>query len=369
MDQDPDHMDQNPEHKDQNPEHKDQKFDLLSTIEYGGCSSKLPAGLLSEVLKEFPVATDPNLLVDVNTHDDAGVYRINDETALIFTTDFFPPICSDPYEFGEIAAANALSDVYAMGGKPLLALNLMMFSREKIPMEAFGEILKGGNEKVRESGALIVGGHTIDDHPPKYGLAVIGTVHPDRLITNAGAQPGDQLVLTKYIGTGALVSGQKNGLARGDQYRSALEQMKHLNKYGAELAVKYGVSGMTDMTGFGLAGHALKMAQASRVSFRIQTTRIPLLPGAYGIFEKGSIPGATFRNLEFTGKSVHYTRHVDYSLKMLCHDAQTSGGLLMSVNPDHCSALIEEINHTDPSAGAVLVGEVVPESPRTLYFE
>jgi len=362
-------MDQDSQPMDQDPEAMDQKFDLLSTIEYGGCSSKLPAGLLSEVLKEFPVATDPNLLVDVNTHDDAGVYRINDETALIFTTDFFPPICSDPFEFGEIAAANALSDVYAMGGSPLMALNLMMFSQEKIPMEVFGEILKGGNEKVRESGALIVGGHTINDHPPKYGLAVIGTVHPDRLITNAGAKPGDQLVLTKRIGTGALVSGQKNGLANEDQYRSALEQMKHLNKYGAELAVKYGVSGMTDMTGFGLAGHALKMAEASQASFRIKTAKIPLLPGAFEIFEKGSIPGATFRNLEFTGEKVHCTRNVDYSMKMLCHDAQTSGGLLMSVNPDHSISLTEEINRIDPAAGAAIVGEVVPESPRTLYFE
>jgi len=347
----------------------DQKFDLLSTIDYGGCSSKLPAGLLSEVLKELPVAMDPNLLVDVNTHDDAGVYRINGETALIFTTDFFPPVCSDPFEFGEIAAANALSDVYAMGGKPLLALNLMMFSQEKIPMEAFGEILKGGNEKVREAGALIVGGHTIDDHPPKYGLAVLGTVHPDRLITNAGAKQGDQLVLTKSIGTGALVSGQKNGLASENDYRRALEQMKHLNKYGAEAAAKFRVSGMTDVTGFGLAGHALKMAEASQVSFRIHTSKVPLLPGAFEIFEKGSIPGATFRNLEFTGEKVHFTRTVDYNQKMLCHDAQTSGGLLMSVNPDHTEKLVEEINQTDPGAGASVIGEVLPESPRLLYFE
>jgi selenide,water dikinase len=347
----------------------DQKFDLLSTIEYGGCSSKLPAGLLAEVLREFPLATDPNLLVDVDTHDDAGVYKINGETALIFTTDFFPPICSDPFEFGEIAAANALSDVYAMGGKPLMALNLMMFSQEKIPLNVFGEILKGGNKKVREAGALIVGGHTIDDHPPKYGLAVVGTVHPDQLITNAGASPGDRLVLTKRIGTGALVSGQKNGLAQPEAYREALEQMKHLNKIGAEIAVKFGVQGMTDVTGFGLAGHALKMAQASQVSFRIRTSEIPLLQEAYDIFEKGSIPGATFRNLEFTGDQVHYTRDVDYNLKMLYHDAQTSGGLLLSVNPDHASKLVKEINAQDPDSGATVIGEVLPESPRTLYME
>ncbi|MCK5067013.1 MAG: selenide, water dikinase SelD [Bacteroidales bacterium] len=345
------------------------KFDLLSTIEYGGCSAKLPAGLLSEVLSKLPVSTDPRLLVDVDTHDDAGVYKINNDTALIFTTDFFPPICSDAYEFGEIAAANALSDVYAMGGAPLVALNLMMFSQEKIPLEVFGEILRGGHDKVSEAGALVVGGHTIDDHPPKFGLAVIGTIHPDKLITNAGALPGDLLVLTKSIGTGALVSGMKNGLCSQTEYNRALEQMKQLNRRGAELAVKYRVSGMTDITGFGLAGHAMKMAEASKVSFRMRTAQIPLLPGAYQVFEKGSIPGATFRNLEFTGPQVHFTRGVEYNLKMLVHDAQTSGGLLMSVNPDHAGQLVQELNDLDPSGGGVIIGEVLMKSPRTLYFE
>jgi selenide,water dikinase len=344
-------------------------FDLLSTVEYGGCSAKLPAGLLSEVLSKLPLSADPRLLVDVNTHDDAGVYKINEETALIFTTDFFPPICSDAKEFGEIAAANALSDVYAMGGTPLMALNLMMFSQEKIPMEVFGEILSGGQQKVSEAGALVVGGHTIDDHPPKFGLAVLGTVHPDKLISNAGALPGDLLVLTKSIGTGALVSGMKNGICSQTDYRRALEQMKHLNRIGAELAVKYGVGGMTDITGFGMAGHALKMAEASQVSFRLKTSQIPLLPGAYQVFEKGSIPGASFRNLEFTGTQINFTRGVDYNLKMLVHDAQTSGGLLMSVNPDHAHQLVQELNDLDPTAGGSIVGEVLMKSPRSIYFE
>ena len=345
------------------------KFDLLSTIDNGGCSAKLPAGLLSEVLKEFPISTDPNLLVDVNTHDDAGVYRINKETALIFTTDFFPPICSDPFEFGEIAAANAMSDVYAMGGKPLMALNLMMFSHEQIPLEVFGEILKGGNKKVNEAGAIIVGGHTIDDHPPKYGLAVIGTIHPEVLVTNAGAMPGDQLVITKSIGTGALVSGKKNGLTDQEDYQRGLVQMKQLNQHGSEVAVKYGIRGMTDITGFGLAGHALKMAEASQVSFRIHADKIPLLPGAYQVFEKGSIPGAAFRNQEFTGESAHFTRNADYNLKMLAHDAQTSGGLLMAVTPDHANQVVQELNDVDPENGGTLIGEVLNKSPRTLYFE
>ena len=345
------------------------KFDLLSTIEYGGCSAKLPAALLSQVLKEFPAAMDPKLLVDVNTHDDAGVYQINGETALIFTTDFFPPVCSDPFEFGEIAAANALSDVYAMGGTPLMALNLMMFSPEQVPLEVFGEILRGGNAKVKEAGGLIVGGHTIDDHPPKYGLAVIGTVHPEKLITNAGAKPGDRLVMTKSIGTGALVTGKKNGLVSQEDYNRGLAQMKQLNRYGAEVAGKFGIGGLTDITGFGLAGHALKMAKASHVSIRVRTEKIPLLPGAYQVYEKGSIPGATFRNQEFTGDQAHFTRSVDYNLKMLIHDAQTSGGLLMCVNPDHADRVVSELNTLDPEMGAVIIGEVLSESPRTLYFE
>ncbi len=347
----------------------DKKFDLLSTIEYGGCSAKLPAGVLAEVLSKLQVAKDPRLLVDVGTHDDAGVYKITEDIALIFTTDFFPPICSDGYEFGEIAAANSLSDVYAMGGTPLLALNLMMFSQELIPLDVFGEILKGGQDKVTEAGAMIVGGHTIDDHPPKYGLAVVGTVHPDQLITNAGASPNDILVLTKSIGTGALVSGEKNGLCSKEDYRRALKQMKHLNRHGASLAAKYGVSSMTDITGFGLAGHAMKMAEASGVSFRIRSSQIPLLPGAYQVYEKGSIPGATFRNQEFTDEQMHSTRAVDYNLKMLVHDAQTSGGLLMSVNPDHAEALVRSLTTLDPEISAVVIGEVLPESPRRLYLE
>mgnify|MGYP001824628628 FL=1 len=346
-----------------------EKFDLLSTVEYGGCSAKLPAGLLNEVLGKLPLEKDPRLLVDVETHDDAGVYQIKEDTALIFTTDFFPPVCSDAYEFGEIAAANSLSDVYAMGGEPLMALNLMMFSQEQIPLEVFAQILKGGHAKVREAGALLVGGHTIDDHPPKYGLAVVGTVHPDQLITNAGARANDVLVLTKAIGTGALVSGHKNGLCSEKDYRLALEQMKQLNRHAAGLAQKYGVRGMTDITGFGLAGHALKMAEASRVSFRIRSLQVPLLPGAYQVFDKGSIPGATFRNLEFTSEHLHLTRKVDYTIKMLMHDAQTSGGLLMAVNPDHAPSLLSELDRADPAMKAMEIGEVIQESPRRLYIE
>lgn len=352
---------------DLNREPGKEPFDLLTTVEQGGCSAKLPAGLLSEMLKSFPVSEDPDLLVSVDTHDDAGVYRINDYTALIFTTDFFPPVCSDPYEFGEIAAANALSDVYAMGGTPLLALNLVMFSQSRIPPEVLADILRGGDTKVREAGALTIGGHTIDDHPPKYGLAVVGTVHPGKLITNAGASPGDRLILTKAIGTGAIVSGQRNGLTAGSEYRTALEQMKSLNRPAAQVAVKYGIKGMTDITGFGLAGHTMKFAESSRVSMRIRTTGIPVLTGAYEVFEKGSIPGAAFRNKEFTGSNIHFTRNVGHSMQMLVHDAQTSGGLLMSVPQDVVSQVQAEL--LSNNIESALIGEVLEESPRRIYFE
>ena len=344
-------------------------FDLLSTVEYGGCSAKLPAGLLSEMLSDFPIVEDANLLVDIQTHDDAGVYKINDQTALIFTADFFPPLCSDPYEFGEIAAANALSDVYAMGGKPLMALNLMMFDPARIPPEVFREILKGGADKAREAGTLIVGGHTIDDHPPKYGMSVIGTVHPDELITNAGAEAGDILILTKPLGTGAVLAGFKNDLTTPSNLQKALDLMKVLNREASELAVKYNVNAMTDITGFGLLGHALKMAEASQVSFRINTEKLPLLEDAYAIFDSGCIPGATFRNLEFTGDQVHYAQSSNYNLKMLAHDAQTSGGMLLSVNPDLANDFMEAFNGLNGSFKASVIGEVLMESPRRIYLE
>src|SRR5512133_2502835 len=189
------------------------KTDLLELVEYGGCSSKISPKQLEEILKLLPLPADPNILVDIDTHDDAGVYRINAELALVLTTDFFPPVCSDPYDFGQIAAANSISDVYAMGGDPVLAMNIMMFPSSKLPMEAYSAILKGGYDKASEAGVRIIGGHTIDDFPPKYGLAVTGFVHPDKIVTNANASDGDILILTKPLGTGIISAGLRTGLA------------------------------------------------------------------------------------------------------------------------------------------------------------
>jgi selenide,water dikinase len=304
-------------------------FDLLSTVEYGGCSAKLPAQKLSEALKDLPKIVNERLLVGIETHDDAGVYKLTDDLAIILTTDFFPPVCSDPFEFGQIAAANALSDVFAMGGKAIAALNLCMFPSAKIPLDVLREILRGGLQKIEEAGAVVAGGHTIDDYPPKYGLAVTGIVHPDKIITNDKARPGDILILAKPVGAGVIIAGKRLGDVSDADYRACLDNMKLLNKAGAEIMQEFKVRCATDITGFGLLGHGLKLAQASNVTLEINSASVPVLSGAYELAENGCLPGAAFRNQEFVEQDCLFEKDVDYSMKMLCCDAQTSGGLLM----------------------------------------
>jgi selenide,water dikinase len=301
------------------------KVDLLRMTENGGCSAKISPKQLEEILKFLPLPADPNILVDIDTHDDAGVYKVNDELALVLTTDFFPPVCSDPYEFGQIAAANSISDVYAMGGDPVVALNIMMFPAVSLPMEAYAEIIKGGADKAAEAGVRIIGGHTIDDSPPKYGLAVVGYVHPDKIVTNSGARPGDSLILTKPIGTGVILAGQRLGLATDRDVDEAKRQMKLLNRSAAEVMKKFNVRGATDITGFGLAGHALKMARASKVSISINMKQVPLIGETYRIADEGCIPGAAFRNLDYAEADTTFTAGIDYNLKMLAFDAQSPG--------------------------------------------
>ena len=343
-------------------------FDLMSLVEYGGCSAKLPAGRLSELLSDLPLLKNANVLVDVETHDDAGVYRLDDSTALIVTTDFFPPVCSDPFTFGQIAAANALSDVYAMGGVPLLTLNLTLFPSATVPLEVLRDILLGGQDKVNEAGAFTMGGHTIEDATPKYGLAVVGTVAPDRLVTNAGARPGDRLVLTKPLGTGAVLAGRRLGLATAESYEAALEQMKLLNRFGGGLMHKYGVQGATDVTGFGLLGHLSKMADASGVSMQVDAAALPLLPGAENLLETGCVPGAAFRNLDFVKGNAFFSSSVPVARKMAALDAQTSGGLLMSVPADRTDALLKELHGSGLHPRATVIGEVQDRKNRSVYL-
>jgi selenide, water dikinase len=337
-----------------------EKIDLLKCVESGGCSAKLPAADLERALKILPKCHDKKLLVDIETHDDAGVYQLNDTQALIQTTDFFPPVCSDPYDFGQIAAANALSDVYAMGGEAITAMNLVMFPDKGLPMDMLGEILKGGHDKVAESGAFIVGGHTIKDDIPKYGLAVSGLVHPDKIVTNSNAKPGDVLILTKPLGTGIIISGKKADIVSEDLYRKAIDTMKQLNKEASRIMQDYNVKSATDITGFGLLGHSLKMAQASGVSMKIYSEKVPVIDGVYDLISKSGMVCVMRRNLEFIEKSTAFSDSLDINLKYIMLDAITSGGLLMSVDASKADQMIESL-HGAGILDASVIGEVVLE--------
>jgi len=342
-------------------------FDLLTTVESGGCSSKIPPRQLEELLSGLPLPVDPKILVDIATHDDAGVYKINDDLALVLTTDFFPPLVSDGYEFGLIAATNSISDIYAMGGTPLLALNIMMFPSSRIPPEVYSEILRGGYDKAKEAGVSIIGGHSIDDYPPKYGLAVIGTVHPGKIITNAGAKEGDQLILTKPLGTGIILAGHRMQMTTGEQLGAAKQLMMRLNNDGMRLMQKHGVRGATDITGFGLAGHALKMARGSGVTITLSMKSVPLIQGTYQLTGQGCIPGAAFRNLDYTERDALFEESLDYNLKMIAHDAQTSGGLLMAVSAVQSGALLSDL-HLSGHPEAAIIGRVEKKGQTSLVI-
>jgi selenide,water dikinase len=343
------------------------KVDLLQMVEYGGCSAKISPKQLEEILKYLPLPKDPNILVDIDTHDDAGVYRVNDDLALVLTTDFFPPVCSDPYEFGQIAAANSISDVYAMGGDPVLALNIMMFPAAKLPMEVYAEILKGGFDKATEAGVRIIGGHTIDDFPPKYGLAVVGYIHPMKIMTNAGAKPGDLLILTKPVGTGVILAGHRLRMASDKDLDKAKSFMKLLNKTGADVMRKYKIKGATDITGFGLAGHALKMAKASNVSLKINMKDVPLIGDTYKLVDEGCIPGASFRNLDYAEKDIDFAQDLDYNLKMIAFDAQTSGGLLFSAPAEEVDQILDDLKSKGLQDSKV-IGSVSGYNEKFIYL-
>jgi len=336
-------------------------------VETGGCSSKIPPKQLEEILRFLPVSNDKNILVDVDTSDDAGVYRVNDELALAFTTDFFPPVCSDPYEFGQIAAANSISDIYAMGADPVIALNIMMFPSGRLPAEAYIEILRGGYDKALEAGVKIIGGHTIDDFPPKYGLAVVGYIHPRKIITNAGARPGDNIILTKPLGTGTVLAGQRFGLASDEDISLAKRNMKLLNNTGAEVMKKFNIRGATDVTGFGLGGHALKLARASKVTIRINMKNVPLIGSTWKITDEGCIPGASFRNLDYIETLTDFSSDLDYNLKMIACDAQTSGGLLISVPSEKSTTILSELQSMGLSSAAI-IGEVREKQDKFLLL-
>ena len=308
---------------------------------------------------------DPNLLVGHNTGDDAAVYRLQDNIALVQTVDFFPPIVDDPYAFGAIAAANALSDVYATGGKPLLALNIVGFP-VGLPKEILGEVLRGGAEKAQEAGVIIAGGHTVDDEEPKYGMSVTGIVEPGRQVTNANAKPGDNLVLTKPIGTGVITTAGKQGVAPEDVMARAIESMSALNAGACEAMLNVGVNACTDVTGFGLIGHIHNVLQASHVGANIYLNRIPVLDGVWDLLEKGIAPGGTHRNRTSLGHLVDWQPGISELSQLLLFDAQTSGGLLIAVAPEKTEALVGELK-AKQTISAVIIGEIIDDTNYQLH--
>jgi selenide,water dikinase len=292
---------------------------------------------LAQVLRQLPAQDDPDLLAGDNPADDAAVYRLTPDVAVVQSVDFFTPVVDDPYEFGRIAAANSLSDIYAVGGTPRIALNIAAFPVKTLPLEILGDILRGGADVAREAGVTIIGGHTIDDDEPKYGLAVTGTVDPARMITPRGAGPGDVLVLTKPIGTGTISTAIKSGLARAEDVWHAARWMETLNSAASDAMRKVAVTAATDVTGFGLLGHLTDMCRASGVSATVYADRVPFLPFALEYIRSGSVPGGTVTNLEAVEPAARW-RDVPEDMRLLLADPQTSGGLLISVPPDRVAS-------------------------------
>lgn len=310
--------------------------------------------------------TDPNLIVGINTADDAGVYKISDDMALILTVDFFTPIVDDPYTYGQISAANSLSDVYAMGGRPLTALNVVGFHQKHFSLDVLVEILKGGADKVAEAGAVIAGGHTIMDEELKYGLAVTGIIHPDKVVTNAAARPGDKLVLTKPLGSGILSTAIKAGLDLGELSERVNAVMATLNKNAAEAMQEIGVNACTDITGFGLLGHTYEMAAGSQVGINIWACNAPIFERTLALINEGYVPGGTNNNRYFLEDKVTLSDSISWALSTALFDAQTSGGLLISVAEDKVDALVSLLKQRGVETAAV-IGEVVTDHPAHLF--
>ena len=309
---------------------------------------------------------DPNVLVSFDLMDDAGVYRISDYMALVQTVDFFTPIVDDPFMYGQIAAANAFSDIYAMGGKPLTALSIACFSPSVDP-GLLSEILKGGEAKIKEAGAVLLGGHTVTDEEIKYGLAVTGMIHPEKVITNAGAKPGDALIITKPLGTGILTTGHKFDFIKESELEEAILSMTTLNRSASEAMQKAGVKGCTDVTGFGLIGHSMEMAKASQVKIRIHYDRIPVMKQVLDLAAKEAIPGGAYSNMSHFQSEVCIIKNITDPEKIIIFDPQTSGGLLMSVPKDQADSLVALINENQP-AWAGVIGEVIEKGGDDEHF-
>jgi selenide,water dikinase len=311
------------------------------------------------VLRHLPPIVDPNVLVGNATNDDAAVYRLNDEQALVATADYFTPIVDDPYDFGQVAAANALSDVYAMGGRPLFALAICGFPRDRLGEGVLERILRGGVDKAAEASIPVVGGHSIDDAEPKYGMAVTGLVHPDRIVRNVGARVGDRLFLTKPIGSGIVATAIKRGLAEPELIRQTVAIMATLNQAAAEAMLEVGVDACTDVTGFGLLGHLAEMTGGSGVAARVYAERVPVIPRARELARQDVVPGGTRRNHAGAADVVRWPVRMAEAEQLVLADAQTSGGLLLAVRPERAEALRSALVARGAPAAAE-IGEIVP---------
>jgi len=312
----------------------------------------------------LPPVTDPNVLVGHATNDDAGVYRLNADLALVQTVDFFTPVVDDAFDFGRIAAANALSDVYAMGGTPLTALNVVAFPIEELGTELLGEILAGGAAVAAEAGIVILGGHTIKDAEPKYGLAVTGTIDPQRVVRNGGARPGDLLLLSKPVGTGILTTARKRDLISDADLAPAIEQMARLNDRASRAMLAHGVHGATDVTGYGLVGHGGEMARASGVALAFDAHRVPLFAGVLDLIAVGAVPGGTRDNLAEHARFTQYADGVDDAYRIALSDAQTSGGLLIAIDRAGADAVLADLADLGTAA---IVGEVLAGPAGTVF--
>jgi selenide,water dikinase len=313
------------------------------------------------MVRGLETPTNPDLIVGLDTADDAAVFRVRDDLAIVFTADFFTPIVDDPYDWGRIAATNALSDIYAMGGRPIMALNLVGWPRETLPFELLARTLDGGADAVRSAGALVVGGHSIDDPEPKYGMAVVGTVHPREVLTNAGARPGDALVLTKPIGLGVISTALKRDAAPPELLEEAVRLMTTLNESARDAALEVGVNAATDVTGFGLLGHLREMLVASGLSARIDSARVPVIEGVRDLIANGMVAGGTKRNHAFVSPDVEWGPLTEDE-QFLLADAQTSGGLLLSIDPAKAGALTAALARRGTPVASV-IGHTLEGAP------
>jgi len=333
------------------------KIKLTALSSKGGCGCKIGPAALREVLQSLsPSVEDPNLLVGLDTNDDAGVYRLTDELALVQTLDFFTPIVDDPYSFGQVAAANAISDIYAMGGKPITALNIVAFPIADLDKQILAEILEGASSKLKEAGVALVGGHSIDDKEPKFGLSVTGLIHPEKIRTNSGAKVGDVLILTKPIGVGILTTSIKKRWLEEAEIERVTKVMTTLNKQAAEIMDDYQIHACTDVTGFGLLGHGLEMAKGSQVGIKIQQSRVPVLPRVKELAEQGAVPGGTKNNFNYVHQDIDFADSLDQIDQWILCDAVTSGGLLAAVKKEDANQLLKRLQAQEIEA--TIIGEV-----------